>query len=454
MANNPHQPEPITHPPVVVSLRRRISRKFWLGWVITIGVLLGGFFLDRYWTRIRLERAIAAWGGPSRLKDLELPPIPDETNGAFYLRRAAAALKDDDWSDSKWLNMSWSPSECERDSMRTSLTFRSGVLADLAKARQCDRVVWGVRWPVDPAYVLLPHLNDMKDCARFPAVAARESHLRGRDAEAMEYFRTLLFLARASESEGPIVSHFVGLGIRAMTVDKMIAISLEINASARDGMRAIIAELLDEGSRNMEIERALLCERLYQIQRWKCGGELYFYGRSFFDRHALADLPEMDSLRGACRASDFQAAKKLCAIDSAFPYHVYTQELRGRALWRAGAVALALRLYALDHGDRLPDKLNELVPGYLPQLPKDPFAADGRPFAYRRTPIPAVYSVNENGTDDGMDDKPLRPTQNYDRWVCRDAVFYLQPVADPPDEDHTDPPIPTNAVRRGGPWLR
>jgi tetratricopeptide (TPR) repeat protein len=44
---------------------------------------------------------------------------------------------------------------------------------------------------------------------------------------------------------------------------------------------------------------------------------------------------------------------------------------------------LALRAYALEHGQN-PAKLADLVPGYLPEVPKDPFGSGD--FNYRRTP--------------------------------------------------------------------
>jgi hypothetical protein len=48
---------------------------------------------------------------------------------------------------------------------------------------------------------------------------------------------------------------------------------------------------------------------------------------------------------------------------------------------RATAVSLAVRLYRLDHA-RWPQRLDELVPQYLPALPADPFHDDGRPLGY------------------------------------------------------------------------
>ena len=56
---------------------------------------------------------------------------------------------------------------------------------------------------------------------------------------------------------------------------------------------------------------------------------------------------------------------------------VYLQ-FRALALRRMAALALAIRLYQLDHGAR-PAQLEELVPAYLPAVPRDPFDPNGGP---------------------------------------------------------------------------
>ena len=73
--------------------------------------------------------------------------------------------------------------------------------------------------------------------------------------------------------------------------------------------------------------------------------------------------------------------------------------LRGTALF------LAVQAYGKEHG-RLPERLDQLVPGYLPRVPRDPF--DGEPFRYLPNGIPklppetwGVYSIGKDFADDG-----------------------------------------------------
>jgi len=106
------------------------------------------------------------------------------------------------------------------------------------------------------------------------------------------------------------------------------------------------------------------------------------------------------------------------------------------------AIALAMRLYEVDHGRR-PAKLAELVPDYLSEVPADPHASDGRSIAYQpkatavgppggvfnwpytpalKRPHPVLYSVGPDGRDDNGKGGTLI-SLNGD---CRgDIVFHL-----------------------------
>lgn len=96
--------------------------------------------------------------------------------------------------------------------------------------------------------------------------------------------------------------------------------------------------------------------------------------------------------------------------------------LATHALLRCALVALAAERYRLKHGD-WPRAGADLVPDYLPGVPLDPI--DGQPLRYRRTGVGAViYSVGEDGRDDGGD-----PNPPPDGWLPRDVVFTLWDVA-------------------------
>jgi hypothetical protein len=77
---------------------------------------------------------------------------------------------------------------------------------------------------------------------------------------------------------------------------------------------------------------------------------------------------------------------------------------RGSVQRDLSMVALALAAHKAEKG-KYPDKLAELAPGILKQIPKD-FFSGGKDFIYKPTATGYVlYSVGENLTDDGGKDK-------------------------------------------------
>jgi hypothetical protein len=89
--------------------------------------------------------------------------------------------------------------------------------------------------------------------------------------------------------------------------------------------------------------------------------------------------------------------------------------------------AIALRRYQLKFGGA-PERLEELVSEFLPAVPVDP--ADGQPLRYRADSAGGftLYSVGEDGADDGGNPTNRRPTsqslswQNGKDWVWPRAV--------------------------------
>jgi hypothetical protein len=94
---------------------------------------------------------------------------------------------------------------------------------------------------------------------------------------------------------------------------------------------------------------------------------------------------------------------------------------------RLAATALALRLYQVDHGGARPQRLEELTPAYLPAVPLDAMAAGNRRLSYLpRAEHPVLYSVGENGDDDGGSEAAM-PKRYGDlaEWDRLDRAFYL-----------------------------
>lgn len=73
---------------------------------------------------------------------------------------------------------------------------------------------------------------------------------------------------------------------------------------------------------------------------------------------------------------------------------------------RCATAALAIERFRLAHG-KLPEKIDEIVPQFLPAVPPDPF--DGQPLRYHRLAKGyVVYSVGGDGHDDGGSEPPRK----------------------------------------------
>lgn len=94
---------------------------------------------------------------------------------------------------------------------------------------------------------------------------------------------------------------------------------------------------------------------------------------------------------------------------------------------RVVVTAIALKRFQLKHGN-FPEKLSELTPEFLAAVPLDP--VDGKPLRYRRNADGTylLYSVGENGVDDGGDATQDKSTSsstpaNWNWQRARDWVW-------------------------------
>lgn len=96
--------------------------------------------------------------------------------------------------------------------------------------------------------------------------------------------------------------------------------------------------------------------------------------------------------------------------------------IRNETERRLTVTAIALKRFHLRHG-RHPETLAELVPQFLSAVPIDPWS--GEPLAYRRNAAGGftLYSVGEDGRDDGGDITSATPARQPDLWSGRDAVW-------------------------------
>jgi hypothetical protein len=267
--------------------------------------------------------------------------------------------------------------------------------------------------------------------------------------------------------------------------------------ATREQVRALIAELLDESDQLRNLRRSFVVERAASLDTADWFGSRAPLLRPMFQLDAVrmvradntliaaATLPNSPAVNNALSAEPllkgelrqiaavFSPVRAAPGARAKFPPVDHTRilsthviganlarsievDMRVRMERRLAAAALAARLYRLDHAGQFPPSLEALVPAYLPQVPIDPAAPDGRPLKYLIIKgglpdggdRPIVYSVGTDGTDrtaevgPGKAGLPNQPVYDYCRGVdqWRDLKRWAPPrtPAEEAEEDRQE----------------
>ena len=455
------------------------------------GLLLATAGLRVWWgyeAERRLAACLAAYraaGEPIAVENLAVPPAPDEENGALYLQRAARRIKKPaELTQREYEHVyDYDYWPASADALRQVVRANAEALALVRQAREQTRANWGYQLVSPTVRMMGSNPGDAHSVARLAIAAARCAHADGNDDAAVAYLRDVLGVGRhMRELEPRVWGYHAQQGVLDSAIDEVQRLAFELRvrgasepaapgSAAHAAVRELIADLLAEQPLRAAWVRAADGERLMALEYARLmnspSGIFTIYGprRGWARRtalqaeavllgpahtlDALATLAEWTRIARAGVAADYQTARAQRGHEfwqyeppawalGILPHHagpgVYA-DLRGhfRALARRrlAATALAVRLFELDHGVR-PTELGDLVPDYLPTVPTDPF--DPQTAALRYAPDrlpPAVYSVGENGRDDGGDSG--RPNT-----VAGDEVFMLDEL--PPPRPRPWPP--------------
>ncbi len=447
--------------PLPIPLRFRWLKRFLVGVAVVLVVLVG----LRWWWDVVAHRElqaeidrIQAAGEPLFPSDFDSPYVPDEQNAALVIEEAVAAstgqgadLLDLVHDAERWDNplkrilnaVQWTKN---RGDLRKIIRDNRQALALMRKARSLGTADWNVRIRSPAIQAALWDLPQQRDLAKLASGAAVDAHRRGDDATAVKRIRDVLALAELTQQRPELIPHLVAIAEAAMAVDAAedvapcLLLAPEAASTRRTGepasrphVRALIRALLDEASMQASLIEAMYCERMLHfdmLHEWAgrtVEGAAMPSTRQRLETLVLGPVYKLELARGlrhlsqlaeAVREADWPAVesrlpvveapnealrrvtKKLSALllpelDRAIELH-----FRLLAVRRMAAIALAIRMYEVDHGDR-PENLADLVPAYLPAVPADPFAASGRPIAYRpEADPPVLYSVNRDGVDE------------------------------------------------------
>lgn len=448
---------PLDDEPMPPPLRRRGVKLFVAGVVLLVAGarVWWGHYADR-----RLQAAAAEWRAKDAALpqlDLSEPAVADEDNAAFYLRRAAGRLTQEVYGLGLWPDDGRQPTADFVRKIGDWLRTNPPLLSDVRRARSTKFATWGVpprTWD-DDAVKWFEHslLDELRQLALTTGNGVMYAHSVGDDAAAVEWSRDVFAMSRALERQPAIDSQIMAESIERFALIRLAAICPELRvgvagtAVSPQVLREVMTELLDTEPSRLNLLRAERAERrdpahlhgevparwaAKTVKKWngyeneyespvwldravgraawpsaaiRVGGQIRF-DSAFLDSLAVETYP--------AAAAKFPGRRQKVLATGLFAVDWVEQSFQDGedVLWkprffharvakrRVAAVALAVRLFQADHGDRLPATLAELVPAYLPDLPPDPMAADGRPVGYAPTgPVPCLYSIMADGFD-------------------------------------------------------
>jgi hypothetical protein len=335
--------------------------------------------------------------------------------------------------------------------------------------------------------VLMP-MNGVRALCRMECAAALLEHEKGDDAAALACIERAILLSRYADKNPSLVGHLVSIGCLAMASAYTMEIAPDLKIGTAPGdvppeqLKRVIATLLDDVPPREGLHLALRGERMGQLDTVQSiingtpfqidpkrdslpgtGNPVARYAfRPFFYHNASFMLDHMTGMMSAVSEPDFPAARTKITPkpQNLSPMHMMANILlpameramethfRVTADRRLAAITLAIRWYAIDHGGKRPQTLGELVPRYLPAIPKDSLLRD-KPMGYLPDPVdPRLYSAGANNEDDGGSEAWIRPMSNNwkpgrgSEWNTLDRIVHLnRPPRPPPEPDPNAPPV-------------
>ena len=395
-----------------------------------------------------------------------------------------ATLDEDSWPLVHEFSINRELRQKHPDELQKLLGMFKDTFVLCRKARQRDKVDWGIDFS-GKAYEGIGPRNVVSciSIANLMFLAAVEAHDAGRDDDAVEYIRDMIAMGDSLIAYPNVTDHMIGRAVSDIAIQAFeeILLSLKIgdatgSASIKD-IRGLLARLLDDVPIRQGLTLALMGERSANYDAClsvlnldlpgeevdvEFGGDYYrssIFFRAGYD-YCMAPLLRLDAAWSVkrcdayVRASSFQTlpeyrrAIRQTELDteeySERPSYVrqlsstlycafgqvFNQHYRYLAKRKMAGVALAVRMYQIDRG-RLPDRLGQLVPDYLANIPQDPMAEPGSQIRYINDPQgPRLYCLALDGRDHGGAYDAYE-----DEYYHKDILFFLSGRPDVPEKD-------------------
>jgi len=395
-----------------------------------------------------INRYIAS-GQPVHPDDFNPKAVLREKDNAAAVLLDAVALVRMSTEESLWLESETvtfgrpKPKDAE-----PILNTNAEVFKRIRGARDLKRADWGerLRSPVFATPVGSP--QDVWVLKRLLCVQASYLYTIGDLPGAIESLRDLRHLVGIISQRPFFVSQrfsFRGEYALAFAIETMLPSLVHSSGRAtvpaldptslREGILALMDDLLHEKSLSADFGKAILSQRMCWIDAlqdpasivpialWATTSTadrawLWFVGPAFriesipwleffTECYESANALDWARMRRALASRPVErrgAVEHLTQFRQWF-YPSYSDQFvilfQQIALRRLTSTALAIALFQMDKG-HLPVTLNELVPEYLPAIPADPFSPEGASIRYLPGAArPLLYSIGPDGLDNG-----------------------------------------------------
>lgn len=247
----------------------------------------------------------------------------------------------------------------------------------------------------------------------------------GHHAAALRRINQLADISRIAEGYHSEVGHLVAVATSAMATQELEDMTAGLRLDEGDGSvaeakkfledREDPQKLLENGELAIEADLAFLPSDVEKhaplLRAWwvhphlieSTANDMQTYGR-LVNSYRADNWPEFFSRWVSVPRRHPQSARldELAGNELWEPASEYgLMEFRCIADWEGATIPLAAEVYKSEHG-QYPTSAAELVPEFFAKVPIDPFSRDHSPMHYRLDlGGPTVWSVGENGTDEG-----------------------------------------------------
>jgi len=417
--------------------RNKHTRRRFKTWHVIVALALFLLVLLHISGNYKLKKRIQALqsrGHPVSLEELDRSySLPQGARNAADIYLAAFAnYKEWDKNAMRDLRKASSPARTESldDSARKLVEkFLSdnqktlSLLYQAASIEHCRYPIDFIRAPNKDA----PWLDNMQKSSRLLPLDALIQCENRDPGKAIESIRAGLALARSVD--GLLLSHRLThgavrgrtyrtiermLNIIPLTDEQLQTLTGWVTASdTSDGFkRAMVAEqclglqVLQAPIRDIVSQIGYGKGMFLMLIPWKVLGLCYRDALAFIDLMQKSidalELPEPEHLKAfdAVQESVGSGRQKGIITNLIWPIfaRMFNIDVRCQAHCRVTQAGIAIERYRLAQG-RLPQSLEELIPGYMEAVPADPF--DGRPLKYRALETGfVVYSIGDDLSDD------------------------------------------------------